>query len=207
MTNSATEFFPPESGPLARLTKSVAVLRLTPEELSDRVGISFQTAHDDLDALDWARVIGLTGRFYALVRHRHAPEPGTQIVVPYDSGDLEADIRDVLEGLNLSSRDLAWTSPEAVSHGAAANRQSPSAGKLRVKLSPNLSNRLRNVQGRGAFTTFLRKFEKRAKGKEVVVTRQDVERLLSYSAQLGASTSKVAASRRKPIKKAVAKKK
>jgi hypothetical protein len=31
------------------------------EELSKRIGVQFQMAHDDLDVLDWARVIGLSG--------------------------------------------------------------------------------------------------------------------------------------------------
>jgi hypothetical protein len=115
MTDVVTEFFPPESGPLASLTRSVAVLRFSPEELSQRVGIRFQTAHDDLDILDWARVIGLSGKPYALVRHRHAPEPGTQIVVRHDSLDPSADVLDVLNGLQLSERDLTWASPEASS--------------------------------------------------------------------------------------------
>ena len=155
MTNVATGLFPPESGPLARLTKAVAVLRLNPEELSERIGIHFQTAHDDLDMLDWARVIGLSGKPYALVRHRHAPEPGTQIVVPYDSNDLWVDVLDVLDGLNLSERDLAWTSPEAVSGGTERARlvqrvpKRKPARKLRRKPSRRVTKRLSKVQSRG----------------------------------------------------------
>lgn len=212
MTNLATEFFPPESGPLACLTKSVAVLRLSPEDLSDRIGISFQVAHDDLDLLDWARVIGLSGRFFALVRHRHSPEPGTQIVVPYDSPDPRADVLDVLRGLELSENDLAWASPEAASgeQGSGASgmrgvRQSRSPRTLRLKLPQNVSNRLRKVQGRGGFHTLLRKFEKRVKGTELVVTPRDVEELLGYSTQLGTAARATAASR-KSAKKASRKK-
>lgn len=114
MTNVSTEFFPPQSGRLARLTKSVAVIRLNPGELSQRVGLQFQVAYDDLDVLDWAPVIGLSGKSFALLRHRHASEPGTQIVVPYDSGDPWADVLDVLGGLNLSEGDLVWRSRDDV---------------------------------------------------------------------------------------------
>src|SRR4051794_37313335 len=113
MSRVSTDFFPPASGPLAGLTKAVAVLRLEPKELSARIGLRFHGGHDDLDTLDWARVIGLSGRPYALVRHRHSPEPGTQILVPYDSNDLWGGVLDVLKGLNLSEQDLAWTSPDA----------------------------------------------------------------------------------------------
>ena len=66
MTNVATGLFPPESGPLACLTKSsLAVLRLNPEEAFERIGIHFQTAHDDLDMLDLGtcyRTLGKTIR-------------------------------------------------------------------------------------------------------------------------------------------------
>lgn len=211
MTNLATEFFPPKSGPLASLTKSVAVLRLNPEELSERIGISFQTAHDDLDILDWARVIGLSGRPYALVRHRHTPEPGTQVVVPYDSTNARVAILDVLSGLNLSEDDLTWTSPEAASvEQGLGNRLRPvrqprSPRTLRVKLPHKISTRLRKLEGRGGFQALLRKFEKRAKGTELVVTPRDVEELLGYSARLGTAT-KATVPPRKSAKKASRKK-
>jgi len=213
MTNVSTEFFPPDSGPLASLTKSVAVLRLGPEELSERIGIRFQVAHDDLDMLDWARVIGLSGRPYALVRHRHAPEPGTQIVAPYDSDDPWADVLDVLRGLNLSEGDLVGTSQEAAprrqteSTRAVRPVSSPrSAGKLKLKVPPKLTNRLRNVQGRGRFHVLLRKFQKRVKGSELEVTPHDVEKLLGYSAEFGTSPARPPVSHRKATKKAARKK-
>jgi hypothetical protein len=213
MTNLATEFFPPDSGPLANLTKSIAVLRLNPEELSERIGIPFQVAHDDLDILDWARVIGVSGRPYALVRHRHTPEPGTQIVVPHDSRDPRADVLDVLSGLKLSQRDLVWTSQEAVPsskrQSTRAVRRTPqkkSSRKMLLKVPAKLTKRLRNVQGRGRFHTLLRAFQKRVNGTELEVTPRDVEKLLGYSADLGTSPSRSPVSHRKATKKAARKK-
>ena len=217
MTNLATEFFPPESGPLARLTKPVAVLRLNPEELSQRIGIRFQAAHDDLDMLDWARVIGLSGRPYALVHHRHSPDPGTQIVVPFDSSDLWQDVLDVLKGLNLSQKDLAWTSPEAVARTRSSDRREGTSavghgrernttGRLRLKVPPTVTTRLRNVHGRGRFHALLRRFEKRVKGTELVVTPHEVEELLGYSAEFGTSPSKASVSPRKSSRKTARKK-
>jgi hypothetical protein len=212
MTHVASEFFPPESGPLSCLTKPVAVLRLKPEELSERIGIRFQAAHDDLDVLDWARVIGLSGRAYALVHHRHSPEPGTQIVVPYDSSDLWEDVLDVLKALKLTKRDLAWTSPEAVpgsqigSHPKGTPRVRHVSGRLLLKVPPRVSSRLRKVQGRGGFHALLRKFEKRVKGTELVVTPNEVEKLLGYSAELGTSPSRTSVSHRKSFKKTSRKK-
>ena len=213
MTNLSTKFFPPDSGPLASLTKSVAVLRLNPEELSQRIGIPFQVAHDDLDVLDWARVIGGSGRPYALVRHRHSPEPGTQIVIPYDAVDPWADVVDVLKGLNLSKRDLAWTSQEAVrgndderTHAMRRWATQKSTGKLLLKVPRKITNRLGKAQGHGAFPRLLRKFQKRVKGTELELTPRDVEKLLGYSAELGTSTSRSHVSHRKSIKKASRKK-
>jgi len=213
MTNLSTAFFPPESGPLARLTKSVAVLRLNPDELSERIGVPFRAAHDDLDLLDWARVIGLSGRPFALVRHRHAPEPGTQIVIPYDSSDPWADVLDVLSGLDLSERDLVWRSQDAVPRTQGEiTRAVPqvssrrSADKLKLKVPPKLTNRLRKVQGRGRFHVLLRNFQKRVKGTELEVTPHDVEKLLGYSAELGTSPARPSVSQRKATRKASRKK-
>ena len=212
MTHVTTEFFPPESGPLSCLTKPVAVLRLKPEELSERIGIRFRAAHDDLGTLDWARVIGLSGRPYALVHHRHSPEPGTQIVVPYDSSDLWEDVLDVLKGLKLTERDLAWTSPEAVPGSQSGSRPESTRaarhvrGKLLLKVPPTVTSRLRKVQGRGGFHALLRKFEKRVKGTELVVTPNEVEKLLGYSTEFGTSPSRASVSHRKSFKKASRKK-
>lgn len=212
MTTAATEFFPPASGPLSALTKAVAVLRLQPEEIAERIGLRFRAAHDDLDVLDWARVIGASGRPYALVRHRHSPEPGTEIVVPYDSSDYWEAVLDVLNGLKLTEEDVTWTSPEALpdshrgSHSKGTRAGRHVSRSLRLKVPSTVTSRLRKVQGSGRFQTLLRKFEKRVKGTELVVTPNDVEKLLGYSAELGTSPSRASATHRKSSKRAARKK-
>jgi len=195
---------------LASLTRPVALLRLQPEELSARIGIQFQPAHDDLDMLDWARVVGLSGRPYALVRHRHSPEPGTQILVRSDSSDLWQDVVDVLKDLQLSERDPAWTAPEAVparpggtdQKRTRAVRQTPR--KLHLKVPATVSTRLRNVQGRGGFHSLLRKLQRRVRGTELAVTPDEIEKLLGYSAEIGTSSPR--RSHRTAPKKAARKK-
>jgi len=119
-----------------------------------------------------------------------------------------------LKGLDLSERDLAWTSQEAVpgnhdegTRGVRRVSAQKSAGKWRLRVHPKTTNRLRKVQGRGAFASLLRKFQKRVKGTELELTPRDVEKLLGYSAELGTSASRSHVSHRKPIKKAASRKK
>jgi hypothetical protein len=77
-----------------------------------------------------------------------------------------------------------------------------SAGKWRLKIHPKTTNRLRKVQGRGAFASLLRKFQKRVTGTELELTPRDVEKLLGYSAELGTSAFRSHISHRKSFKKA-----
>ena len=58
----------------------VATLRLEPAEITNRSGLTFETAHDDLDELQAAVFRVATGQEFALVRHRHQPQPGTDIL-------------------------------------------------------------------------------------------------------------------------------
>ena len=215
MTNSITQFFPPDSGPLASLTRPVAVLRMNPEELSERIGIRFHTAHDDLDVLDWAQVVGLSGKAYALVHHRHSPKPGTEVVVRYDSVDPRGDLVDLLRGLKLSEDDLVWTAPDAsalnpsISDQPRTTRRLPSRsrqGQLLLKVPPVVATRLRNVHGRGGFQSLLRALKKRVKDEQLLVTPTEVERLLSYSAELGMVGSRTRTPQRRVAKKASRKK-
>lgn len=147
---------------------------MNPEELSERIGIQFQTGHDDLDTLDWARVIGLSGRPYVLVRHRNSPEPGTQIVVPYNSNDPSADVQDVLNGLNLSQRDLTWTSADVVSRQGkgirAVRRPSKKRPARRLRVKALVTNRRKARRLSAALTpkvsVFRRKRTKKAARKK-----------------------------------------
>jgi hypothetical protein len=106
------EYFPPRSGPLANVTRPVAVLKHAPKQLATASGLQFTTGYDDLDVLDWAEIQGRLGRCCALVRHRNAPESGTEIVVSSTSPEPWMDVLDVLSALRLSQADLKWSHPD-----------------------------------------------------------------------------------------------
>src|SRR5262249_35929571 len=67
----------------------------------------FKTAFDDLDALEWAEIVGARGR-YALVRHTHAPQSGTEVFISARSTAPRQDLMDVLATLGLSRSDIVW---------------------------------------------------------------------------------------------------
>lgn len=80
----------------------IAVLRSEHEELARTLRIKFRSGHDDLDWLRMARIRTADGRTFALIRHRHAPQTGTEVVAAAPSRNVWADIAAVLERLNLT---------------------------------------------------------------------------------------------------------
>ena len=100
-------------GSYVSLGDAIGVLRSEPDQLARCLGLKFRDAHDDLDAIRIARIRIADGRTFALVRHRHAPEPGTQIVMTTPSTDLWGDITAVLLRLQLKLNDLSWRHPAA----------------------------------------------------------------------------------------------
>ena len=211
MTEGATAFFPPASGELTSLTRPVAILRFGPAELRERIGIRFKTGHDDLDVLEWARVVGLSGRPYALVRHQHSPNPGTAIVTRYDSADPRGDVLDVLSGLQLAKNDLVWTAPEASpsprKSSPAKNvrtlvRRSRDQRTLYVTISPNLVTKIECQRSRdAAVQRFARSLRARIRGRKLEVTPSDVQQLLRYLAKSSGSGRPHAVVSRKAAKK------
>jgi hypothetical protein len=101
--SSAANYFPPRSGPLATLTRPVATLHLNPTALAERTGVQFLPGYDDLDFLDWAEVTGRLGR-YALVYHRNAPNPSTEVVIGSQSRNPRGELLDALEAFAAGSR-------------------------------------------------------------------------------------------------------
>lgn len=101
----------------------IAVLRREPEDLGKALRLKFREGHDDLDRLRIARIRTANGRRFSLVRHLHAPQPGTEIVAAAASSDVWADITAVLERLNLTEKDLAWCHPAAKRNGVSTARR------------------------------------------------------------------------------------
>lgn len=93
------------------LALPVATLRLEPAEITNRLGFKFETARDDLDDLEAAAFSGPSGNQFALVRHRHQPNPGTDILINEKLVDLSAALRDALKALRFEPRELRWMHP------------------------------------------------------------------------------------------------
>jgi len=94
------------------LARPVATLRLEPGEIANRVGLKFEIAHDDLDELEAAVFRAASGRQFALVRHRHQPKAGTDILIKENSRNLSAALRDALKVLQFEPRELRWIHPK-----------------------------------------------------------------------------------------------
>jgi hypothetical protein len=93
------------------LALPVATLRFEPAEITNRLGFKFETARDDLDELEAVAFSGPSGNQFALVRHRHQPNPGTDILVNEKLVDLSAALRDALKALRFEPRELRWMHP------------------------------------------------------------------------------------------------
>ena len=90
----------------------LAVLRHSPAELSQRYGLIFDEDHDDLDSYRLAAIqLPKLGQVW-LMHYRGEPEGETTAFV-----DAQADFRCALQALivllDLSSGEIAWTSPLA----------------------------------------------------------------------------------------------
>jgi hypothetical protein len=93
------------------LERAIAVVALEPRELAARCGLRFEMSGDDLDAFEGALLGTPSGKHFALVRHRGAPLPGTEVWAHSDSVDLSTDLQEALHVLDLTTKDLAWTHP------------------------------------------------------------------------------------------------
>jgi len=150
MTPGHAALFPPDSGPLSELTRTIAVLRHEPDEIAQRSKLQFKAGFNDLDELRWVTIEGRRGR-YALVRHRHAPRPGTDVFISSASLDPRLDLLDVLSALHLSEEDLVWTHPDARRAQTARARAVVKRLKVilaRKKISTASRTRLRGTSAR-----------------------------------------------------------
>jgi hypothetical protein len=94
------------------LARPVATLRLEPAEITSRLGLKFESAHDDLDELRAAAFRAPNGRQFALVRHQNQPNTGTDILINEKSRDLSTALLDALQVLRSEPRELQWTHPK-----------------------------------------------------------------------------------------------
>src|SRR5262245_19643084 len=96
-----------ESWP-SRNYRPIAMIRLEPNELEDRLGIRFADDYDDLDYLKHAVLVLSSGDQLLLVRYRRAPQPGTEV-----NADAASDFARVrgqfLTDTGLAVSDVTWT--------------------------------------------------------------------------------------------------
>jgi hypothetical protein len=96
------------------LVVPIATTLVEPAEISQRLGITFESGRDDLDALEAALLRTPSGRQFALVRHQHQPASGTDILTNEKSGDFAQDLKESLAMLRMTRKDLGWVHPDAV---------------------------------------------------------------------------------------------
>jgi SWIB/MDM2 domain-containing protein len=112
------------------LAQPVAIIGLEPDELTKKYGIQFEESKDDLDYLVAALIRPPSGRVFALVRHRHQPNSGTDILISEDSPDLKRDLEEAVRHLRLTRGQLKWVHPDARKLTFPAMRQ-PNAAFMR----------------------------------------------------------------------------
>lgn len=89
----------------------IAVLKIEPDQLARRRAIRFRAGYDDLDELRVARIKTPEGGQFALLRHIHAPKPGTEVVALSRSTNVSRDITSILNFLELTDADVVWRVP------------------------------------------------------------------------------------------------
>jgi DNA-binding protein HU-beta len=100
----------------------IAVLNIEPDQLARRHAIRFRPGYDDLDELRVARIKTPEGGQFALLRHIHAPEPGTEVVALSRSTNVSRDIASILNLLELTHADVVWRLPTAKRSSGALPR-------------------------------------------------------------------------------------
>ncbi len=96
------------------LDLSIALVRELPNDLNRQSHIEFTDQHDELDEFQGALIQSQSGKHYALVSYKNAPDPkGTEIWVhPQEDFDLRVSLEEVMELLNLTWNSILWLHPE-----------------------------------------------------------------------------------------------
>jgi hypothetical protein len=122
-----------EDEPGHDLGPTVAVLGLEPPEIQQRASkhdLRFRESFDDLDGLSVASFRPSGSLRCALVRHAHAPKPGTHLVLqsPVVS-DLASAVDAAIDWLGLTTGDVTWEHPLVT-----LSRKSPGERTLLARL-------------------------------------------------------------------------
>jgi hypothetical protein len=99
-------------GDITSATMPVAVLLKRPEELAKEASLQFSEGFDDLDYVTFSAFALPSGRSVALVHHKNAPNPGTEICLVPDELAIPSTLEEALKVLKLSVKDLSWIHPD-----------------------------------------------------------------------------------------------
>jgi hypothetical protein len=99
-------------GDITPATMPVAVLLKRPEELAREASLQFLEGFDDLDYVTFSAFALPSGRSIALVHHKNAQNPGTEICVVPDELAIPFTIEETLKVLKISVKDLSWIHPD-----------------------------------------------------------------------------------------------
>lgn len=91
-------------------SKSLALLKPGPAELSRRTGIRFDETEDDLDKMKLAIVKTRSGRAFVLLRYCNEPAPGTHVLAKSKKSEAGTFVADLLHGLGLRPEDVLESS-------------------------------------------------------------------------------------------------
>ena len=92
--------------------RPIALLRLSPGDLSKALDLEFEEREDDLDRYQVAVLKTPGGRQFALFRYRRSPSGGTEIWTKSSSTQMRSDLGRALEALGLTLNDVSWTHSE-----------------------------------------------------------------------------------------------
>ena len=102
--------------------RPIALLRLSPGDLSKALDLEFDEAEDDLDRYQVAVLKAPEGRLFALFRYCQSPSGGTEIWTKSSSNQMRADLCGALEALGLTLEDVSWTRSEIPNSPTTAER-------------------------------------------------------------------------------------
>lgn len=94
------------------LAKPIAALKIEPDELSQRFGITFEDHSDDLGELKAALIETRDGRQFGFLRHTHCPSPGTQVLIDESDPDPRERLIHFMQLLGLNRLDISSTPPD-----------------------------------------------------------------------------------------------
>lgn len=95
------------------LTKEFAVLKLSPEKLTQVLGIKFEMTRDALDYCHAALLLTPDGQQFALRSYFRGPHPGlTELIGDEKSNNPAHDAKKILDALGLGDQFVAWVISE-----------------------------------------------------------------------------------------------